>query len=185
METRHMNVAAARRVLTRGGGPRLVLSNFGARLGALLAVGLATLVVARTAGPVWVGALALLRVLPPLAGFLGTGGLPLAAPYFLAGSHSGERNLRPTLLALGAGGALLGAAGWVAITPLIAPPAAARARARAGCVHRGPGAQPDGGVELQVILSGRQRSSRQQPHHRSRGSDVPARLRRIVGRGIS
>ncbi len=122
METRRMKVAAARQVLTRGGGPRLVLTNFGARLGALLAVGLATLVVARTAGPVWVGALALLRVLPALAGFLGTGGLPLAAPYFLAGSKGAEPNLRPTLLALGAAGSLLGAAAWVVLTPLIGPP---------------------------------------------------------------
>jgi O-antigen/teichoic acid export membrane protein len=116
-----MNLVAARRVLTRGGAARLVLTNFGARLAALLAVGLATLVVARTAGPVWVGALALLRVLPALAGFLGTGGLPLAAPYFLARSHGDEPNLRPTLLALSAGGSLLGAAGWVALTPLISP----------------------------------------------------------------
>jgi O-antigen/teichoic acid export membrane protein len=122
MEARHMRRAAARQALIRDGGARLVLSNFGARIGALLAVGTATLLVARTAGPVWVGALALLRVLPPLAGFLGTGGLPLAAPYFLAGSHSGERNLRPTLLALTAAGSLLGAVGWVAITPLIAHP---------------------------------------------------------------
>jgi O-antigen/teichoic acid export membrane protein len=122
MEARHMNVAAARQALTRDSGPRLVLSNFGARVGALLAVGLATLLVARTAGPVWVGALALLRVLPPLAGFLGTGGLPLAAPYFLAGSQTGDRNLRPTLLALTAAGSLLGAVAWVAITPLIAHP---------------------------------------------------------------
>ena len=155
METRRMKVAAARQVLTRGGGPRLVLTNFGARLGALLAVGLATLVVARTAGPVWVGALALLRVLPALAGFLGTGGLPLAAPYFLAGSKGAEPNLRPTLLALGAAGSLLGAAAWVVLTPLIGAPAAARARARPGCVHRRPGAQPDGGVELQIVLPGR------------------------------
>jgi O-antigen/teichoic acid export membrane protein len=122
MEARHMSVAAARKTLIRDSGARLVLSNFGARIGALLAVGMATLVVARTAGPVWVGALALLRVLPPLAGFLGTGGVPLAAPYFLAGSQSGERNLRPTLLALTAGGSLLGAVVWVAITPLIAHP---------------------------------------------------------------
>jgi O-antigen/teichoic acid export membrane protein len=69
-----------------------------------------------------VGALALLRVLPPLAGFLGTGGLPLASPYFLAGKHTSDRNLRPTLVALTAAGSLLGALGWLAITPLIAHP---------------------------------------------------------------
>jgi O-antigen/teichoic acid export membrane protein len=114
-----MNLADARRALVRGGGVQLALSNLGARIGALLAVGVATLLVARTAGPVWVGALALLRVLPPLAGFLGTGGLPLAAPYFLSGAHSQERNLRPTLLALSAGGSLLGAVGWLALTPLL------------------------------------------------------------------
>jgi O-antigen/teichoic acid export membrane protein len=119
MEASHMNLAAARQALTRNSAPRLVMSNFGARVGALLAVGVATLLVARTAGPVWVGALALLRVLPPLAGFLGTGGVPLAAPYFLAGSQTGNRNLRPTLLALTAAGSLLGAVAWVAITPLI------------------------------------------------------------------
>jgi O-antigen/teichoic acid export membrane protein len=116
-----MKLAPARQSLIREGGVRLVLSNLGARIGALLAIGLATLLVARIAGPVWVGALALLRVLPPLAGFLGTGGLPLAAPYFLSGSHGQEPNLRPTLLALSAGGSLLGAAVWVVITPVIGP----------------------------------------------------------------
>ena len=114
-----MNITAARGALIRGGGARLALTNLGARIGALLAVGVATLMVARTAGPVWVGALALLRVLPPLAGFLGTGGLPLAAPYFLSGARGQDRNLRPTLLALSAGGSLLGAVGWLALSPLL------------------------------------------------------------------
>ena len=45
--------------------------------------------------------------------------LPLAAPYFLSGVHSQDRNLRPTLLALSAGGSLLGAVGWLALTPLL------------------------------------------------------------------
>ncbi len=114
-----MKFAGARVALIRGGGARLVLTNLGARVGALFAVGVATLLVARTAGPVWVGALALLRVLPPLAGFLGTGGLPLAAPYFLGGTRGEQRSLPPTLLGLAAGGSVLGALGWVALSPLI------------------------------------------------------------------
>jgi len=39
VEARHMKLAAARQALIRDSGSRLVLSNFGARIGALLAVG--------------------------------------------------------------------------------------------------------------------------------------------------
>lgn len=112
-------VRALRSRFGREGASRLVLSNLGARAAALVAVGIATLLVARMAGPVWVGALALLRVLPPLAGFLGTGGLPLASPYFLAGADAKDHRLRPTLLALTAAGSMVGAAGWVAVSPAL------------------------------------------------------------------
>jgi O-antigen/teichoic acid export membrane protein len=91
----------------------LVLTNVAARIGALTAVAVATLLVARTGGPVWVGALALLRVLPSAAGFLGTGAVPAAAPYFLAPGRRDRPRLRPTLVAVmlvgGAGGTL----GWL------------------------------------------------------------------------
>jgi len=70
-----------------------------------------------------VGALALLRVLPPLAGFLGTGGVPLAAAV-LPGRIT-QRGTQPSPHVAGAPAPLdrcLGAVGWVAITPLIAHP---------------------------------------------------------------
>jgi O-antigen/teichoic acid export membrane protein len=107
------------RTLARNGTPRLVLTNLAARVVALVAVAVATLLVARTSGPVWVGAFALLRILPPIAGFLAAGGLPIAAPYFLAGKHGADRRLRPTLLALMVIGGVAGAAGWLALSPLL------------------------------------------------------------------
>jgi O-antigen/teichoic acid export membrane protein len=114
-----MTVAAIRGGFAGGNASRQVLLNLGARVVALVSVAIATLIVARTSGPVWVGALALLRILPPIAGFLAAGGLPLAAPYYLAGPHRGDRRLRPTLLALLVTGGVAGSAGWVAVSPLL------------------------------------------------------------------
>ena len=93
----------------------LVLSNLAARVGALLAVAVATLLVARIGGPVWVGALALLRVLPAIAGFLGTGAIPAAAPYFLAAGRRDQPQLRATLVWLMLAGGVLGSVGWLAV----------------------------------------------------------------------
>ncbi len=115
-----MTAASIRQAVTAEGTPRRVVTNLNARVVALLAVAVATLLVARTSGPVWVGALALLRVLPPIAGFLPSAGMPLAAPYFLSGQEAAGAHLRPTLVALMVGGGLVGAAGWVALSPLIA-----------------------------------------------------------------
>lgn len=98
---------------------RLVLTNLSARVVALVSVAVATLLVARTSGPVWVGALALLRILPSVAGFVAAAGLPLAAPYFLAGQRGSDPRLRPTLLALMAAGGLAGSAGWLALAPVV------------------------------------------------------------------
>lgn len=96
----------------------LVLTNLAARIGAFAAVGVATLLVARTGGPVWVGALALLRVLPSVAGFLGTGAMPAAAPYFLAPSRNDRPHLRATIVAVTLAGGLVGAAGWLGMSLL-------------------------------------------------------------------
>jgi O-antigen/teichoic acid export membrane protein len=105
------------RAALRGGDLRsLVLSNLAARLGALVAVAVATLLVARIGGPVWVGALALLRVLPSIAGFLGTGAIPAAAPYFLAEGRRDRPRMRPTLVWMMLAGGSVGAVGWLALT---------------------------------------------------------------------
>jgi O-antigen/teichoic acid export membrane protein len=100
----------------------VVLNNVVARLGALVSLGISTLLVARVGGPSAVGVYALLRVLPGLAGVLISAGLPGAVTYFLAGPLGGGRQgrqLRPTIVAIatvsGAAGTLL----WVAAAPLL------------------------------------------------------------------
>src|SRR5690606_15426664 len=62
----------------------LVAGNMAARVGALASLGVATVLVARVGGPELVGALTLGRILPGLLCHLSDGGLPAAAPYFLA-----------------------------------------------------------------------------------------------------
>ncbi|HEU4421108.1 MAG TPA: polysaccharide biosynthesis C-terminal domain-containing protein [Pilimelia sp.] len=96
----------------------LVAGNVAARLGALAALALATVMVARVGGPALVGAFTLLRVLPGIAGVLGAAGLPGAAPYFLA-AQPGDPRLRPTLAALTCMGAVAATAGWLLLTPLL------------------------------------------------------------------
>ncbi|MER7005360.1 oligosaccharide flippase family protein [Dactylosporangium sp. NPDC000555] len=105
---------APRRVRAR----RLVAGNLVARLGALISLAAATVLVARTGGPDQVGAFTLLRVLPGLAGVVAAAGLPGAAPFFL-GSRSADPRLRPTLVALTWLGATAAAAGWLALTPAL------------------------------------------------------------------
>jgi O-antigen/teichoic acid export membrane protein len=102
----------------RGGVRGLVASNIAARLTALGALALATVMVARAGGPSLVGAFTLLRVLPGLAGVLAVVGLPTAAPYFLA-SRGGDRRLRPTLTTLTVTGAFVGAGAWLVLTPVL------------------------------------------------------------------
>ena len=68
-------------------GQRPIAANLLARVGAIGSLLLASLVVARIAGPAGVGTLVLLRVLPWLTGLVLSCGLYGAAPYFLSGPH--------------------------------------------------------------------------------------------------
>ncbi|GAA1137587.1 hypothetical protein GCM10009630_40730 [Kribbella jejuensis] len=99
---------------------RSVLSNTSARLLAILGLTLATVLVARTGGPSAVGEYALLRMLPGLVGVLCVLGLPGALAYFLAVPRRDLPRLWPTLMAIGAAGAIAGTALWVAASPLLA-----------------------------------------------------------------
>ena len=100
--------------------PAVLTANVAARIVALVALTLATVLVAHAGGPKLLGELALLRVLPGLAGVLVSCGLPTAIPYFLAGRDrvTGPR-LKVTLIVLTIAGALLASACWLALTPLI------------------------------------------------------------------
>ena len=98
---------------------RLLAGNMAARLVALAALGLATVLVARVGGPELVGGFTLLRVLPGLAGVLACAGLPGAAPYFLAGEGRHDPRVRAALGLLTVAGATLAAAGWLALTPVL------------------------------------------------------------------
>jgi O-antigen/teichoic acid export membrane protein len=83
------------------------------------ALALVTILVARAGGATDVGVLALLRVLPGLAGVLAVCGLPGAAAYFLAGPTREHDRLWPTVLALLVAGGVVGTVVWLAATPLI------------------------------------------------------------------
>jgi O-antigen/teichoic acid export membrane protein len=96
-----------------------LLSNVGARVGALVSLGAATALVAWTGGPAAVGVYTLARVLPGLVGVVMSCGLPGAVPYFLAGPERGDRRLPYTLLAMSVAGGLLGTALWAAGVPLL------------------------------------------------------------------
>jgi len=98
---------------------RAVIDNIAARLVAVLALGVGTIVVARTGGAEDVGVLALLRVVPGLVGVLAACGLSGAMGYFLAGPHSDDPRLWPTIIALLTGGAVVGTGAWMLLLPLI------------------------------------------------------------------
>ncbi|MFY9577997.1 MAG: polysaccharide biosynthesis C-terminal domain-containing protein [Gaiellaceae bacterium] len=87
---------------------------------ALVSLSLATLVVARTNGPVGVGIYALVRVLPGLIGVLISAGLPGAVTYFLAGPDRKNRHLPLTVVAMTLVGGAAGTALWMAGAPLLA-----------------------------------------------------------------
>jgi len=96
----------------------LFVGNMAARLGALAALAVATVMVARAGGPSLVGAFTLLRVLPGLFGVLAAAGLPSAAPYFL-GSMPDESRLRSTVSVLAVLGSTLATVVWLALTPVL------------------------------------------------------------------
>lgn len=98
---------------------RAVLDNITARLVAVVALGVGTILVARVGGAEDVGLLALLRVVPGLVGVLAACGLPGAMGYFLAGPHSADRRLWPSILAVLVAGIGLGVAAWMLLLPVI------------------------------------------------------------------
>ena len=99
---------------------RTVIANCSARLLAMLGLTLATVLVARIGGPAAVGEYALLRMIPGLVGVLCVLGLPGALAYFLAEPRRELPRLWPTLMAIGAAGALLGTIAWLVASPLLA-----------------------------------------------------------------
>jgi O-antigen/teichoic acid export membrane protein len=96
-----------------------LVANVAARVGAIVALGISTIWVARRGGPQQVGVYALLRVLPGLAGVVSSCGLPAAVTFFLAGPDGRERRLRPTIVLLIMGGGLLGSGGWFLLSPVL------------------------------------------------------------------
>jgi O-antigen/teichoic acid export membrane protein len=95
------------------------MANVGARVAALVSLAVATLVIARTGGPAAVGAYALLRVLPGLAGVIMSSGLPGAVAYFQAGPQRDDRRLPLTVVAIALVGGTAGTALWAAGSPLL------------------------------------------------------------------
>jgi O-antigen/teichoic acid export membrane protein len=96
-----------------------VVTNVSARAAALVALALATLLVARTGGPAAVGVYALLRVFPGIVGLLAACGLPGAAPFFLAGSDRAHPSLRGTVIFLAVVAGVAGTALWAIATPVL------------------------------------------------------------------
>lgn len=101
--------------ITERSAGRLAFSNLTAQCGALGAVSIASLVVARSGGPAVVGEYALLRVLPWLFGVILSCGLPTASAYFLAGENRDDPRLRPTIVVMAVLGALGALGAWVAL----------------------------------------------------------------------
>lgn len=98
----------------------LLAGNAGARLGALGAIMIATLLIAHdSGGAAAVGIYTLMHVLPALVGSITSCGLAVAAAYFLAGSDGGDPRLPLTLVALAVFGAALGTVVWLAASPLL------------------------------------------------------------------
>jgi O-antigen/teichoic acid export membrane protein len=98
---------------------RVLAANVGARLGALGALALGTLFVARTGGATAVGVYTLVRVLPGLVGVVVSTGLPGAVTFFLAGPRREDRRTPWTVVAIMLAGGLVGTALWFAGTPLL------------------------------------------------------------------
>ncbi len=109
-----------RQGLLRSDMARSVSSNVVARLLAVLGLTVSTIVVARTGGASAVGAYALLRVIPGLVGVLAVAGLPGALAYFLSAARRDRTALWPTIVTILVAGSVLGSAGWLALTPVMA-----------------------------------------------------------------
>lgn len=99
----------------------VLVGNVMARIAALVCVFGVTLLLARSGGPAAVGIYALLHVLPGLVGTVMSSGLPVAAPYFLAGNDRQDVSLPTTLVAMAVVGGAAGTTLWVAFAPLIGP----------------------------------------------------------------
>ncbi len=97
----------------------VLVGNVGARLAALVTAAVTTFMVARTGGAAMVGILALLRVLPGLVGVVLSSGLPGAVTYFRAGPHREDARLPLTVVSMAAAGGAVGAAAWIAASPLL------------------------------------------------------------------
>jgi O-antigen/teichoic acid export membrane protein len=104
-------------ISARGG--RGLASNVSARVGALVSLALATLVIAHLGGPAAVGVYALLRVLPSLVGVVLSAGLPGAVTYFLAGPAREDRRLPLTIVVMALAGGGLGAILWALTSPIL------------------------------------------------------------------
>jgi lipopolysaccharide/colanic/teichoic acid biosynthesis glycosyltransferase/O-antigen/teichoic acid export membrane protein len=98
---------------------RATVSNLGAQGGALAAVAVASLLVARAGGPTVLGEYALLRVLPWLFGVVFSCGLPTATAFFLASDQHKNRRLRPTLGLMTIAGSVIGSLAWLGCSEII------------------------------------------------------------------
>jgi O-antigen/teichoic acid export membrane protein len=92
---------------------RPVVANLAAQLGALVCLGAASVVIARTGGPAAVGNYSLLRLLPWLVGRVLSCGMPSGVAFFLAGASRDDPRLRPTIIALTLAAGAAGTAIWI------------------------------------------------------------------------
>lgn len=96
----------------------LLASNVAARVAAMGALALGTLIVGRSGGPAAVGIFTLLRVIPSLIGVVISCGLPGATTYFLAGPSRDDRQLALTIAAIALVGGVAGMLLWFAAAPV-------------------------------------------------------------------
>jgi len=97
----------------------LLAGNVAARLGAMGAIMLATLLLARHGGAAAVGVYALMHVLPALVGSIISCGVAVAAAYFIAGPDGRDPRLPLTLVGAALAGGVVGTALWIAAAPLL------------------------------------------------------------------
>jgi lipopolysaccharide/colanic/teichoic acid biosynthesis glycosyltransferase len=87
--------------------------------GSMVALGIATLWVARTGGPTAVGDYALLRILPWLVAVIVSGGLAGSITFFLAGPTRQDPRIRSTIVAITLLSAAAGAVLWLLASPIL------------------------------------------------------------------